>query len=144
MCIAPPPPPQYTFTLSYTYCTIRCRTKQHFIHCINTTFTLFCAKTFPTYDNHSHFVQSWCWICTVSVINIKSGHCALCSHDLDEWQVATMLNLSRWSCIIPAQLYEPFIPSWRNHELGRKGSRTRRLSFELRFYICCFCIRCSH
>ena len=72
----------HTFTLSYDKMsyetTFHTKLYQYNIHIVS------CKNV--SYDNHLHFVQSGHWICTVSV---KTGHCALCSHDLNEWRVTS-------------------------------------------------------
>ena len=75
------------------------------------------------YDSHLHFVKSRGWICTVSV---KPGHCALCSRDLNEWQVARAFcpgGLAKPHPIIQTLYRVDF-------HTGGKGSHMRRLSFK--------------
>ena len=68
------------------------------------------------YNNHLlHVVQSGGWICTVSV---KTGHCALCSGDLNERPVASV-HSALVVLLSPAQVYEPCIEL--TFQLGEKG-----------------------
>ena len=77
------------------------------------------------YDNHLHYVQCGGWICTVSV---KTGHCALCSCELNEWQVASMHS----SPVVWLNKPRPVIRTSYRYDvhIGEKGSCTRWLSFE--------------
>ena len=97
---------------------------------INSTFRLsFCAKTFCMTTIYILFradrevTPPWSggWICTVS---IKTGHCALCSCDLHEWQVASMRFV-----LSQAHLYKHRIEL--TFTLGKKGSCMRWLLFEM-------------
>ena len=75
------------------------------------------------YDKHLNFVRSRGWICVVSV---KIGHCTHCSHDLNDWQVASVRS-APVILLSPAQLYESCMEltfTWG------EGSCTGELSFK--------------
>ena len=78
-------------TMSYLFCT--------------TIHQIIVSHKIVLYVNHLHFVQSGGWICAVRV---KTGLCALCSRDLNEWQVASVLSIPV-VLLSPAQLCEHHI-----------------------------------
>ena len=72
------------------------------------------------------FCKSRGWICAAS---IKTGHCALCSRDLNEWQVVSVCS-APVIVLSPTQLYEPRIEP--TFTLGEKGlTSTRWPPFEM-------------
>ena len=73
-----------------------------------------------SYDNQLHLVQCGGWICAVSV---KSGHCALRSCDLNDWQVASVHSApgAQWYFLVPCPrvIHRQVYQSWQCTQLRR-------------------------